>query len=313
MSNPTSLGDVNLRTIIPAAYDMHIVVPAFNVPNLPMLEPMVNAVKNLNSFALIEVARLEVEKFQAKSWSAVAQEFNRCADRSHVRLHQDHVPVIDEDGRRVDWRDLIAQALDLGYDSVMIDGSRLPFAENVAVTRTVAEMAHAKDVPAEAELGAVLGHESGPLPPYEELFNSGRGFTRIDEAEIFVRETGVDWLSVAIGNIHGAISAAAKDQKKLEARLNVEHLAKISRATNVPIVLHGGSGIKHECVLSAIEHGITKVNVGTNLRQAYEKTLKETGDVSTAQQAVARDVEDLLRNYFRIEGSALKLAGKIGS
>ena len=82
-------------------------------------------------------------------------------------------------------------------------------------------MAHKSGIPVEAELGAVMGHESGPLPPYEELFASGKGFTSPEEAKRFVMETETDWLSVAIGNIHGAISAATRAEKKIEARLAI--------------------------------------------------------------------------------------------
>lgn len=84
-----------------------------------------------------------------------------------------------------------------------------------------------------------------PLPPYEELFASGRGFTDPEEAGRFARESGADWLSVAIGNIHGAISVAAKGLKKVEARLDIAHLERIRRTAGIPLVLHGGTGIGH--------------------------------------------------------------------
>ena len=95
-----------------------------------------------------------------------------------MRLHLDHVPVIDEDNQRVDYLPIFQEAIDVGYESVMIDGSRLPLDENIAATRQVVELAHAAGVPVEAELGAVLGHEDGPLPSYEELFASGRASPR---------------------------------------------------------------------------------------------------------------------------------------
>ena len=141
--------------------------------------------------------------------------------------HLDHMPVIDEDGKHVDYRAAIEEALALGYESVMVDASRLALDDNIRVTREISELSHRKGAPCESELGAVLGHESGPLPPYEELFQSGRGFTDPAEAKRFVVETGVDWLSVAVGNIHGAISGAAKSAKKVEARLDIAHLDKI--------------------------------------------------------------------------------------
>lgn len=302
------LKDVAVKTILRAAYKNHILIPAFNIPRLPMLEPVAATLKSLDCFALIEVARLEVEKFEARSFAAVAGEFNRCADRNFTRLHQDHVPVIDEDGQRVDWQRLIQEAIDLNYDSVMIDGSRLDLAENIAIARTVATLAKNKSIAVEAELGAVLGHEAGPLPPYEELFASKRGFTRVDEAVRFVRDTGVDWLSVAVGSFHGAISGAAKDQKKPEARIDVDHLRALSEATNVPQVLHGGSGIKLDCLRQAVQNGITKINVGTTIRQAYDRKLSETGDISAAQRAVAQEMETLIVHGYQISGTASRLA-----
>ena len=190
----------------------------------------------------------------------------------------------------------------------MIDGSRLRLEENIEVTRKVVKTAHARQIPVEAELGAVYGHEKGPLPPYEELFRSGKGFTDPEEARRFVKETNVDWLSVAIGNIHGAISGAAKDEKKVNARLNIKHLRKIVSVTNVPIVLHGGSGIEQESVLAGIENGVTKINIGTAIRQAYEKELRKMGQVESAQMQVKEEMRQLIEGYYKIRGSARKLA-----
>lgn len=303
-----SLERVEIGRIMGEAYHQHIVIPAFNVPYLPMIKPIVDTLKGFGCFGLVEVARPDVEKFEARSFKAVADEFNKYADRNFARLHQDHIPVIDEDWQKVDWRSLIQEALNLNYGSVMVDGSRLPLEENIRVTRTVVDMAHAEGVPVEAELGAVLGHEKGPLPPYEELFSSGKGFTRVDDAKRFVEETKVNWLSVAIGNIHGAIAGDAKSKKKVEARLNIDHLRKLSEAVGIPLVLHGGSGIKQESVLSAIQNGITKINVGTVLRQAYEKNLKKGGNVYIAQDAVRKEVGSLIKGYYYIRGSATRLS-----
>lgn len=290
------------------AYEKHILIPAFNIPYLPMVKPIIEALKTFNCFGFVEVSRPDIEKFGAKSFKDVAEEYKKCADRRYTRLHQDHIPVIDEDGQRVDWKSLIKEALDLNFDSVMVDGSRLSLDENIEVTRTVAEMAHPRGILVEGELGAIFGHEKEALPPYEELFISGKGFTDVDSARRFVKETNVDWLSVAIGNIHGAISGVAKDREKLEARLNIEHLRKLSKVVEIPLVLHGGSRIKQESVLDAIQNGITKINVGTVLRQSYEKKLKE--DIRAAQEAVRKEVENLITDYYRIQGSAIRL-GKV--
>lgn len=288
--------------IVRKARRVGTVVPAFNIPYLPMMTPVVRALRDANSFGLIMVARLEWIKFQARSLEAISDEYARVKDEAHTRLHLDHVPVVDEDQLRVDFEDIIRRAIDAGYESVMVDGSRLALAENIACTRKVVEMAHAAGLPAEAELGAIVGHEEGPVPPYEEMFASGRGFTDPDEAARFARETGVDWLSVAVGNIHGAISAARKHETKIEARLNIEHLDRIRRAANVPLVLHGGTGIRKEFVMQSIRHGIAKVNVATAIRQPYERAAAVS--VEAGQKAVYDAMLKIIREDLEITDTA---------
>jgi fructose-bisphosphate aldolase, class II len=296
------------------AWQAGLAVPAFNIPYLPMMEPVAQALVDEDVFGLIEVARLEWIKFEAKGLAAIAAEFARWAKPNrtksdNMRLHLDHVPVIDEDNLHVDYLAVIQEAIDLGYQSVMIDGSRLSLDENIAATRQVAELAHAANIPCEAELGAVLGHEAGPPPPYDELFASGRGFTDVAEAKRFVAETGCDWLSVAAGSIHGAISGALKDQKKVAARLNIEHIRHIRDVTQIPLVLHGGSGVQRPYLLEAIKNGMTKVNIGTEIRQAYEQALKAGGSITAAQKATYERTGWLLREYFALSGTRHKVMG----
>jgi len=301
---------LNSAQIMKNALKAGIVVPAFNVPYLPMIKPIIQALADHDSFALIEVARLEFIKFESKSLAAVMAEFQTWNRPDHVRLHLDHVPVIDEDNLQVDYVAVVQEAISLGYQSVMVDGSRLSLADNIAATRRVADLAHAAGIPCEAELGAVLGHESGPLPPYDELFASGRGFTDVEQARQFVQETGCDWLSVAVGSIHGAISGAARDQKKVEARLNLEHLEKLHQATGgIPLVLHGGSGVKQEYVLAAFKKGIAKMNIGTEIRQPYEQALRQTGDVEAARQAVYERMGWVLTDYLGLAGTRRLVMG----
>jgi fructose-bisphosphate aldolase, class II len=293
------------KQIVAKAYGMGVALPAFNIAHLPMVEPVIRAVRDQRSFALVEVSRIDCLKFGARSQAAVAAEFRRHVDPGHVFLHLDHVPVIDEDGKRVDWRASIAEALALGYASVMLDGSRLPLEENIAAAREAVGMAHAAGAACEAELGAVLGHEAGPLPPYEELFATGRGFTRVEEATRFVRETGVDWLSVAVGSVHGAVSDALKNQKKVEGRISLDHLAKLQAATGIPLVLHGGSGVRQADVLAAMKKGIAKINVGTEIRQAYEQGLA-AGQLRAVEATYERTAS-LIKEYFGIAGIAKEI------
>lgn len=298
--------------IMKQAYRQGILIPAFNVAYIPMIEPIMESLKKHRTFGLVEVARPDVEKFGAGSFQKVAERYYALGERIFTRLHLDHVPVIDEDGKKVDWEHLIKLAIELKFDSVMIDGSRLTLEENISVTRKVVELAHNCDVPVEAELGAVLGHEEGPLPPYEELFATKKGFTGIREAERFAEETGVDWLSVAIGNVHGAISGVAKDEKKISARLDIEHLKKLVEVTRIPLVLHGGSGIERSSIMQAIQNGISKINIGTSIRQAYESSLRShPDDITIAQTKVEQEMERLIREY-ELEGSWDILGKHIG-
>lgn len=286
-----------------------LVVPAFNVPYLPMIEPVIRALVAQDVFALVETARLDWVKFEAQGPASVMEEFLRWKQPGYVRLHLDHVPVIDEDGQQVDYLAIIKDAIGLGFDSVMVDASRLNLDENIEATRQVADLARKAGIPCEGELGAVLGHESGPLPPYGELFESGLGFTDVGEAQRFVQETGCDWLSVAIGNVHGAISGVLRDEKKVEARLHLEHLEKLRQATGIPLVLHGGSGIQRDYLLVAIKLGIAKVNVSTEIRQVYESSLSHSGSIPTAQQAVFDRTCWLLRDYFALAGTRESVVG----
>lgn len=289
------------QQLVQRAYAAGTVVPAFNIPYLPMVEPVVKALQDSNSFGLVMAARLEWVKFETGSLEALQAEYERFKLPRHTRLHLDHIPVIDEDERRVDYADDIRRAIQAGYESVMIDGSRLSFAENAACTGEVVAMAHAAGLPVEAELGAVMGHEAGPLPPYEELFASGKGFTEPDEARRFVKETGVDWLSVAIGNIHGAISAATKGQKKVAARLNIAQLERIRGAAGVPLVLHGGTGIRKQDIMDAIRCGIAKINVATAIRQPYEQALGR--GAKAAQRAVYESMLTVIREDLETENN----------
>ncbi len=288
--------------IITRARELGLGLPAFNVAHLPMTEPIIRAVADQDSFALVEVSRIDWLKFGARSPKAVYEEFRKWDAPRHVRIHLDHVPAIDDDHKNVDYRAVIREAISLGYQSVMIDASRLPLEGNIRATREVVEIAHKTGVPVEAELGAVLGHEAGPMPPYEELFRTGKGFTRPEEAVQFVKESGCDWLSVAIGNIHGAVGDATKDQKKIEAHLALDHLEKLAQVTGVPLVLHGGSGIRQADVLASMKKGIAKINVGTELRQVYEKALKDGGDEKAAQKAVYDRTVSFVRDWFGLAG-----------
>ena len=290
------------KTLMINAWKAGTVIPSFNMPYLPMMEPVIKALQDTQCFGQVAVARPDWEKFEAKSIKAVYELYQELKDERYTRLHLDHVPVIDEDNAQVDYVSILSEAVEIGFGSVMVDGSRLSFEENAAATKKIVEIAHAKGVPVEAELGSVYGHEDGPMPSYEELFTSGKGFTDPEEAKKFVDESGVDWLSVAVGSVHGALSEAKRDQKKVDARLNIERIKAIQKLIARPMVLHGGSGIRKEYLLESFKHGIAKLNIGTVIRQAYEQGLKESEE--KGKDNVYRTTIELITKELEIEGSA---------
>jgi ketose-bisphosphate aldolase len=156
-----------------------------------------------------------------------------------------------------DSYDLVARCLDAGFDSVMIDASEQPFAKNVQLTRRVVKLAEEYDANVEAELGYVakLGQQTDVVT-----------FTEPDDARRFVEETGVHALAVAIGSAHGFY--------KSEPRLDLERLSAISQVTDAALVLHGGSGIPHDTLREAIRRGICKINLATEIKNIFMKTLK---------------------------------------
>lgn len=159
-----------------------------------------------------------------------------------VALHADHFKTYED----------CAAAIQAGYSSVMIDGSALPFEENIALTKKVADYAHMFGVTVEGELGRLIGEEG-------DLIVRGPEAAQTDPAQAkeFVERTGVDCLAVSIGTQHGQYVAAP--------HLNIERLKEIDSVVNVPLVLHGGSGTPLDQVQDAIRHGIRKINVATDI------------------------------------------------
>lgn len=184
---------------------------------------------------------------------------------------------------------LVHTAVEAGVDSVMFDGSRLPYEDNVRLTREVVEHCHARGVPVEAELGEVGGKDGVHAPG-----------ARTDPAEAvaFVAATGVDSLAVAVGSSHAMTERVAT--------LDLELVAALADVVPVPLVLHGSSGVDDETLVAAVRTGITKVNISTHLNGLFTRSVRELLDqeaslvdprkyIGPARNAVAGEVERLLR------------------
>jgi fructose-bisphosphate aldolase class II len=176
-------------------------------------------------------------------------------------------------------------ALDAGFTDVVYDGSKLPFEENVANTRMVVRAAHAVGAAVEAELGHV-----GTGRTYQEFGAQGKGFTEPDAAVRFVEQTGVDFLAIAIGTAHGLYDG--------EVNLALDLLAEIRERVDVPLVLHGGSGLTDEQFRACVAGGICKINIFTNLAVASTQRMIEN---ARSDEANLRSMLTQVREGFRDE------------
>ncbi len=168
-------------------------------------------------------------------------------------LHLDHGTSIEH----------VKECIEAGFTSVMLDASRLPFEENVAISKQASQMAHQQDVSIEAELGHVAGCEAG----LEELADAESQLTNPREAEIFVHETGIDCLAVAIGTVHGSYRS--------KPNINLQRLREISDIVHQPLVLHGGSGTPENILRKCISLGIAKINICTDIHNIWLEGIEE--------------------------------------
>jgi len=207
------------------------------------------------------------------------------ADSSPARIgvHLDHSRDLAE----------VQRCLQTGYTSVMIDGSHLPLEDNVDITRQVVRAGHAAGAWVEGELGAVAGDED------RSTETGAASMTDPDEAARFVEATGVDALAVSVGNVHGIPARPV--------RLDLDRLAAISQKINVPLVLHGASGLPDEEIRQAIALGVAKVNVNTEIRRAYLAALRHCLNTSAtdelphylaaARAAATESIQDKIRTF----------------
>jgi ketose-bisphosphate aldolase len=232
---------VSLKEVLRDAQKLHYAVPSFNVVTLEMIEGVFRAAENLSSPVIIGLAARHVG--QVDPW-LIAGAVEKRATRSIVPIvfHFDHAESIES----------VRLGVDIGCNSVMIDGSKLSLDKNFELTKAVVTFAKSKDVAVEAELGAVGGVE-GEIEGGE----SQQDYTDPGEASKFANETGIDALAVAIGTVHGLYRSAPN--------LQFEILKAIEQRTDVPLVQHGGSGLSQNEFARLIDLGITKINVFTEL------------------------------------------------
>ncbi|MDD3268574.1 MAG: class II fructose-1,6-bisphosphate aldolase [Syntrophomonadaceae bacterium] len=262
-------------------------VGAFNANNMEIVQAIIEAAKLENSPVIMQASQGAIT-YAGLEFITGMVKIAAEACKVPVALHLDHGTDFGQ----------VVRCIRSGFSSVMYDGSKLPLEENIAMTRKVLEIARPIGVSVEAELGKIGGTEDDIHVSEKEAM-----YTDPEEARYFVAQTGIESLAIAIGTAHG--------QYKGKPELDFERLAKIKSLVGIPIVLHGSSGVPDEAVKKAIALGVCKVNIDTNIREAFvytmRKVIQEKPDEIDPRKILgpAREaMTNVVRNKMRVFGSS---------
>ncbi|MCR4399380.1 MAG: class II fructose-1,6-bisphosphate aldolase [Syntrophomonadaceae bacterium] len=278
---------VSVKQLLDEAERGGYAVGAFNANNMEIVQAIIDAAVEERAPVIMQASQGAIKYAGLPFITGMVRIAAERADVP-VALHLDHGTSFEQ----------VIQCICSGFTSVMYDGSQLPLEDNIAVTCKVLEVARTVGVSVEAELGKIGGTEDDISVDAREAL-----FTDPDEAAYFVRRTGVDSLAVAIGTAHG--------QYKGEPRLDFDRLERIRQLVKIPIVLHGSSGVPDEAITRAIALGVRKVNIDTNIREAF------VGAMRTELAKNAREIDPrrilgpareaataLIREKIRLFGSS---------
>ncbi len=251
---------MSLLELVAEAQGRKVAIGHFNFSNLEGLWGIFRAARELNLPIIAGVSEGERDFVGVKQAVALVKSLREEFDYP-IFLNADHTYSFER----------VKEAVDAGFDAVIFDGSKLPFEENVTITKQAVEYAKSKNsnIVVEGEIG-YIGTSSKILDAVPEGVNLGEeSLTTAEEAKQFVAETNVDMLAPAVGNIHGMLRGGQ------DPALNIERVAAISAAARVPLVLHGGSGNSEDDFKQAIAAGVAVVHINTEIRVAYRDALKK--------------------------------------
>ncbi len=276
---------VSMKEMLLDAKKNHYAIPAFDVSNYEMMKSVLEACEEMRSPALLMALEVDLK----------GRNLNLIADMVKAACNYFSVPVCLHLDHAIDL-ELIKRAQSAGFSSVMFDGSTLPFEDNAIKTKEVVDFAHANGLTVEAELGhvgnAMVGNEAKGVVMDEDPETT---LTLPDEVVKFVDITKVDALAIAIGTAHGVY--------KKTPTLRIDRLDQITSVSDVPLVLHGGSGTPDEQMKNAIHHGITKINIFSDVVGALNSGLKTKlnaiENISTWPAFVFEDAREKMREVVR--------------
>lgn len=252
---------MTLREAIQSAIASNVAIGHFNISNLEQLKAITNVAKKLEAPVIIGLSEGEREYMGVKEAVALIRAISESMG-VQLFINADHTHSLEK----------IEEAAKAGFDAVLFDGGKLPFEENIHLTKEAVKIAKAinAEIIVEGEMG-YIGSSSKVLDVLPEgAAIKSEDFTKPEEAEKFVRETGVDLFSPAVGNIHGML----KETK--DPHLDIPRIKLIHEKTGVPLVLHGGSGTPDKDFVQAIDAGVAIVHISTELRLAWRQGMEET-------------------------------------
>jgi len=266
------------RELFKQAEENKVAIGAFNTNNLEVTQAIIAGAEKLQLPVIIQTTPSAIQYAGLDEIFALVKELINDT-KIPAAIHLDHATEIN----------LVKECLEKGYRSVMFDGSKLPFEENVAVTKRVVDLAHRYDAFVEGEIGRIAKGEEG-------VDEGESNFTNPEEATKFAVLTGVNSLAVSIGNIHGAPSGE---------KLNLNLLKEINEKVDIPLVLHGASGLGRGDLRQAIEFGVRKINIDTQIRRAFKVGLQENiddpnKDIRDYLSDAKEDVEQVVERYLKI-------------
>ena len=252
---------MNMKELLKVADEKGFAVPAFNIGSDQLLKAVMQQVKEMKSPVILEMSPDEFNFVENSLIQSMIYEASKTD--VPVVIHLDHG----------DKYETVVRAIQAGFTSVMIDASKLPYEENIAITQKVCEVAHLANVSVESELGTI-----GTTGNSIEGGTTGIIYTDPDQAKDFVEKTGVDVLAIAFGTSHGIYT-----QKPV---LDLNRITEIKNKIDIPFVMHGGSGLSKEEFQTAVKNGIRKINYYTYMTLAGGKAVKAALDKKSVEENI---------------------------
>ncbi len=284
-----------LRQYIKEAKDKSVAIGHFNISNLEGLHGIYNAAKKLDLPVIIGVSEGEETFVGLEEVVALVQTI-RERDNYPIFLNADHHSSFER----------VKACIDAGFDMVIIDGAHLPYEENVSITKKCVEYARevskntGRDILIEAELGYI-----GSGSNIKESIPEGAGvLTKPEEAKKFVEHTGIDLLAPSVGSIHGLIKSG-------KPHINAELVKEISHTVGIPLVLHGGSGLRDEDFTNAISAGVSIVHINSEIRLAFKQAVEKFISENPNEITPAKILQPALNAIAQVVETRLKLFNKI--